>query len=74
MSDHPATWIADCFVELTDPRHDRMRRHALLDLCAIPGCAVICGADTWPTMLDVGPPLQNPISSPIALVVIAANS
>lgn len=47
MPDHPATRIADCFVDLTDPRVDRTRRHALLDIVTIAVCAVICGADTW---------------------------
>jgi hypothetical protein len=46
MPDHPATPIANCFVDLTDPRRDRTRRHALLDIVTIAVCAVICGADT----------------------------
>jgi hypothetical protein len=30
-----------------DPRIDRTRNHALLDMIIITLCAVICGADSW---------------------------
>lgn len=35
------------FADLPDPRIDRTKRHALLDIITIALCAVICGADTW---------------------------
>lgn len=35
------------FADLPDPRVDRTKRHALLDIVAIALCAVICGADSW---------------------------
>jgi len=39
---------------LPDPRVERARRHALLDIITIPVCAVICGADTWVDVARVG--------------------
>jgi predicted transposase YbfD/YdcC len=35
------------FAALSDPRVERTRRHALLDIITIALCAVICGADSW---------------------------
>jgi predicted transposase YbfD/YdcC len=35
------------FAEIEDPRVERTRRHALLDVIVIAICAVICGADDW---------------------------
>ena len=35
------------FAALPDPRIDRTKRHALLDIITIALCAVICGADSW---------------------------
>ncbi len=35
------------FADLPDPRVERTRRHALLDVVTIALCAVICGADSW---------------------------
>jgi predicted transposase YbfD/YdcC len=35
------------FAALEDPRLERTRRHALLDILTIALCAVICGADSW---------------------------
>ncbi len=46
MEPHPATRLADCFVDLVDPRVERCRRHALLDILTIAVCAVLGGADT----------------------------
>ncbi len=46
MEPHPASRIADCFVDLVDPRITRCRRHALLDILTIAICAVLGGADT----------------------------
>lgn len=35
------------FADLTDPRIERTKRHALLDILTLALCAVICGADSW---------------------------
>ena len=35
------------FEDLTDPRVERTKKHALGDLVAIALCGAICGADTW---------------------------
>ncbi len=42
-----ASSITAHFAPLTDPRVERSKRHALLDLLTIALCAVICGADSW---------------------------
>lgn len=47
MSDAPAVRLLAHFAALDDPRVERTRRHALLDIVAIAICAVICGADSW---------------------------
>ena len=47
MSDAPAARLLDHFAALDDPRVERTRHHALLDIVAIALCAVICGADGW---------------------------
>lgn len=47
MLPHPASRIADCFVDLVDPRVPRCRRHTLLDIVTITVCAVLSGADTF---------------------------
>ena len=67
MPDHPATRIADCFVDLTDPRMDRTRRHALLDIVTIAVCAVICGADTWVDVAAWGRAKQDWLQEWLAL-------
>src|SRR5713226_1733336 len=47
MEPTPTTRITAHFATLPDPRVERTRRHALLDLLTIALCAVICGADSW---------------------------
>lgn len=42
-----AATIAVHFADLPDPRVDRAKRHALLDIVTIALCGVICGADSW---------------------------
>lgn len=42
-----ATSIVECFAELSDPRVERTKRHALLEIMVIALCASICGADDW---------------------------
>ena len=43
----PGCSIARHFADLPDPRIERAKRHALLDIVTIALCAVICGADSW---------------------------
>ena len=47
MPTRPTASILAHFQELEDPRISPATRHQLLDIVAIAGCAVICGADTW---------------------------
>ena len=47
MEPEPTTDLASHFAALPDPRVDRTKRHALLDILTIALCAVICGADSW---------------------------
>lgn len=39
---------------LSDPRIDRKKRHALIDILIIAICAAICGAETWTEIEDFG--------------------
>jgi DDE_Tnp_1-associated len=47
MTDKPTASTSDHFGSLEDPRIDRTKRHALLDIIVSAICAVICGADDW---------------------------
>lgn len=47
MSMLPGTSFSTHFSQLTDPRAEPAKRHALLDIVTIALCATICGADTW---------------------------
>ena len=46
--------IVDHFEHLEDPRIDRTKRHKLIDIIVIAICAVICGADGWVDIQEVG--------------------
>ena len=46
--------IVDHFEGLEDPRIDRTKRHKLIDIIVITICAVICGADGWVDIAEVG--------------------
>jgi len=48
------TLFEEHFADLPDPRLERTRLHALLDILAIALCAVIAGADGWDGMADFG--------------------
>lgn len=39
--------LYDAFATLEDPRVERTKDHALIDIISIAICAVICGADSW---------------------------
>src|SRR5215213_632348 len=54
MSPAPTAGILDHFQDLDDPRLDRTKRHALLDVVGIALCAVICGADNWVAVAAFG--------------------
>ena len=41
------TSLFEHFQEIEDPRVERTKDHALLDIITIAVCAVICGADDW---------------------------
>lgn len=47
MESQPTTSITSHFASLPEPRIERSKRHALLDILTIALCAVICGADSW---------------------------
>ena len=47
MDQMPLGSLPAHFAALDDPRMDRTKHHALLDLLVIAVCAVICGADSW---------------------------
>ncbi len=47
MADRPILVIHQMFADLPDPRVERTKRHALLDIITIAVCAVLSGADTW---------------------------
>lgn len=46
--------LASHFSILKDPRLDRTKRHALLDIVVIAFCAVLCGAEGWEDMENFG--------------------
>jgi predicted transposase YbfD/YdcC len=47
MADRPILVIHQMFADLPDPRVERTKRHALLDIITIAVGAVVSGADTW---------------------------
>lgn len=47
MEPQPPTSLTSHVAALPDPRVDRTKRHAFLDILTIALCAVICGADSW---------------------------
>ena len=46
--------IGEYFAVVDDPRIDRTKDHALLDMIIIAICAVICGADGWVQVEEFG--------------------
>jgi predicted transposase YbfD/YdcC len=46
--------LVDHFTELVDPRIERNKKHALLDIIVLTVCAVISGAETWEDIEDFG--------------------
>ncbi len=39
--------LFDHFASLEDPRVERTKLHALMDIVAVTICGVLCGADGW---------------------------
>ena len=54
MGQMPLGSLPAHFAALDDPRMDRTKHHALLDLIVIAVCAVICGADSWVEIEEFG--------------------
>lgn len=54
MSGDPLPAFHAVFADLPDPRIDRTKAHALLDIVAIAVCAVISGADSFTEIADYG--------------------
>ncbi len=46
--------IGQYFADIHDPRVDRTKDHALLDIIIIAICGVICGADSWVEVEEFG--------------------
>jgi hypothetical protein len=46
--------IGQYFASVEDPRIDRTKDHALLDIIMITICAVICGAEGWVDVEEFG--------------------
>jgi len=55
------------FEVLDDPRVERAKRHALLDIVTIALCAVICGADGWVEIEECGQAKQDWCATFLAL-------
>lgn len=47
MTDTPLANIREHFGTIEDPRVDRTKLHALIDIIVIAICAVVCGAEDW---------------------------
>lgn len=47
MPTSPTLDLFEHFKSVEDPRIERTKDHALLDMIVIAVCAVICGADDW---------------------------
>lgn len=54
MTNTPLADLREHFGTIDDPRVDRTKRHALLDIIVIAICAVVCGAEDWPDVEAFG--------------------
>jgi predicted transposase YbfD/YdcC len=54
MADSSLASIREHFGTIDDPRIDRTKDYALLDIIVIAICAVICGAESWPDVAAFG--------------------
>ena len=56
---YPVTSIAEHFGRLTDPRMEERVGHRLLDIIVIAICGVICGAESWVEIEELGKARQE---------------
>lgn len=54
MTDTPLADLREHFGTIEDPRVDRTKLHALIDIIVIAICAVVCGAEDWPDVEAFG--------------------
>src|SRR5689334_16199190 len=54
MEKNATSALLDHLATVSDPRIARHRRHKLSDILAIAICAVLCGAESYPTIEDFG--------------------
>jgi len=54
MQKHPALSLVEHFKDLPDPRADRTKDHALIDVLVIAVCTLICGGEGFNDMEDFG--------------------
>ncbi len=59
--------IGQYFATIDDPRIDRTKDHALLDIILITLCAVICGADGWVDVEEFGKAKRDWLATFLAL-------
>lgn len=62
--------LAAHFSILRDPRIDRSKQHALLDIVVIAFCAVLCGAEGWEDMEDFGKAKQDWLQERLGLELV----
>src|SRR4051794_38199060 len=67
MSDALTARLFEHFAALDDPRVERTKRHALLDIVTIAVCAIICGADSWVEVAAFGTAKRDWLNSFLAL-------
>jgi predicted transposase YbfD/YdcC len=54
MQKHPTSSLIEHFQDLADPRVDRTKDHALLDILVIAVCSLLCGGEGFNDMEDFG--------------------
>jgi hypothetical protein len=56
----PKPVILEIFLQMTDPRLDRKKRHILSEIIVLAICAVVGGADDW-VGIESFPPVNFPV-------------
>jgi predicted transposase YbfD/YdcC len=54
MQEHPTLSLVEHFKDLSDPRIDRTKDHALIDVLVIAVCTLLCGGEGFNDMEDFG--------------------
>ena len=54
MQTHPKLGLIEYFQAIADPRVDRTKEHALIDVLVIAVCTLLCGGETFNDMEDFG--------------------